>query len=280
MTLNERRKLTLYSIKEHKLSERHACRLMGISRSVYRYQAKLNDDSEIAACLQALAKCKPRWGFGKMFHRLRQQGYGWNHKRVRRIYRAAQLNIRVKVKKRLPVRQRVPLTQPAALNEAWSADFMRDTLLSGRVFRTLNVIDEYNREVLAIEIDTSLPSGRVVRVLERIASWRGYPKQLRLDNGPEFISRQLATWAEAHAVRLAFIEPGKPAQNGYIERFNRTYREDVLDLHPFDSLAEVRELTERWIEEYNGIRQHESLGNTTPYQYATIYRQLPEGVHF
>jgi putative transposase len=243
---------------------------MNISRSVYRYRRMQADDGEIAKQLRQLAERKPRWGFGKMFQRLRNQGYRWNHKRVRRVYRQQQLNLRVKPKKRLPSRQPTPLAQPESTNESWSVDFMSGSLQSGRTFRTFNVIDDFNREALAIEIDTSLPSGRVVRVLETIAACRGYPQRLRLDNGPELISQWLASWAEKSDVLLDFIEPGKPAQNAYIERFNRTYREDVLDFYLFSSLAEAREITEQWLEEYNGIRPHDSLGGKTPYQYAAV----------
>ena len=135
-------------------------------------------------------------------------------------------------------------------------------------------------EALAIEIDTSLPSGRIVRVLDTVAAWRGYPRRLRSDNGPELISQQLERWANQHSVMLDFIEPGKPAQNAYIERFNRTYREDVLDFYLFDSLAEAREITEQWLEEYNAIRPHDSLGGMTPYQYASVNVQESESVHF
>ena len=145
---------------------------------------------------------------------------------------------------------------------------MHDRLASGRTFRTFNVIDDFNREALAIEIDTSLPAQRVVRVLDTLAAWRGYPQRLRSDNGPEFISNKLDEWAGKHGVLLGFIQPGKPAQNAYIERFNRTYREEVLDLYLFDSLAEARAITEAWLEEYNAIRPHESLGGLTPYRYA------------
>jgi putative transposase len=243
---------------------------MKISRSVYRYRRMQADDGEIAKQLRQLAERKPRWGFGKMFQRLRNQGYRWNHKRVRRVYRQQQLNLRVKPKKRLPSRQPTPLAQPESTNESWSVDFMSDSLQSGRTFRTFNVIDDFNREALAIEIDTSLPSGRVVRVLETIAAWRGYPQRLRLDNGPELISQWLASWAEKSDVLLDFIEPGKPAQNAYIERFNRTYREDVLDFYLFSSLAEAREITEQWLEEYNAIRPHDSLNGLPPYQYAAV----------
>ena len=147
---------------------------------------------------------------------------------------------------------------------------MHDRLASGRTFRTFNVIDDFNREALAIEIDTSLPAQRVVRVLDTLAAWRGYPQRLRSDNGPEFISNKLDEWAEKHDVLLDFIQPGKPAQNAYIERFNRTYREEVLDSCLFDSLAEARAITEEWLEEYNAIRPHDALGGFTPYRYAVV----------
>jgi putative transposase len=253
---------------------------MNISRSVYRYERKKPNDVEIVEQLRRLAERKPRWGFRKMYQRLRNQGHRWNHKRVRRVYREQGLNLRVKPKKRLPSRQPTSLKQPKSANESWSVDFMSDSLQSGRTFRTFNVIDDFNREALAIEIDTSLPSGRIVRVLDIIAVWRGYPRRLRSDNGPELISQQLETWAEKHDVLLDFIEPGKPAQNAYIERFNRTYREDVLDFYLFSSLAEVREITEQWLEEYNVFRPHDSLGGMTPYQYAAVDVHEPESVHF
>lgn len=156
---------------------------------------------------------------------------------------------------------------------------MSDSLQSGRTFRTFNIIDDYNREGLAIEIDTSLPAGRIIRVLDMVASWRGYPERLRMDNGPELISHRLMAWAKTNQVMLDHIEPSKPAQNAYIERFNRTYREDILDMYLFSSLAEARELTEAWLEEYNAIRPHTALGGLTPYQYASINVQEPESVH-
>jgi putative transposase len=204
-----------------------------------------------------------------MFAYLRNQGYQWNHKRVYRVYRALGLNLRVKPKKRLPAREAKPLQPPVLPNRQWSLDFMSDSLRTGRAFRSLNILDEYNREALWIEIDSSLPARRVTRVLDQVAEWRGaYPKQLRLDNGPEFIAQEMARWAKLHQVTLAFIEPGKPAQNAYIERFNRTFREDVLDAYSFESLAEVRLLAEQWLEEYNTVRPHQALSNMTPHQYA------------
>lgn len=203
-----------------------------------------------------------------------QQGISWNHKRVYRVYCEMNLNLRVKPKKRLPKREAKPLDQPASANLSWSLDFTSDSLSCGRTFRTLNIIDDFNREVLWIEVDTSLPALRVIRTLEMIASWRGYPKQIRLDNGPELISHKLVQWANAHEVELAFIQPGKPTQNAYIERFNRTFREDVLDAYLFSSLREVRDITEEWMEGYNTTRPHEALGNLSPFQYAIQHAKV------
>jgi putative transposase len=239
-----------------------------MSRSGFRYQAKKPDDREIQIELQAIAERKPRWGFKKMFAYLKNQGFRWNHKRVYRVYCEMKLNLRVKPKKRLPSRDPKPLVVPEAANVSWSLDFMSDSLESGRAFRTLNVIDDFNREALWIEVDTSLPAERVIRVLEILALWRGYPQQLRIDNGPELISHKLAAWAKKHKVELAFIQPGKPAQNAYIERFNRTYREDILDAYLFSTIQEVQAITEDWLEEYNAVRPHAALGGLPPYQYA------------
>ena len=158
------------------------------------------------------------------------------------------------------------------MNECWSADFMSDALWCGHRFRTFNVVDDFNRELLAIEIDFNLPAARVVRTLERIAAVRGYPLKLRLDNGPELISVKLAEWAEQHGVTLEFIKPGRPMQNGFIERFNRSYREAVLDMFVFQNLDEVREQTEKWLKEYNEERPHDALGDLTPREYLLTHK--------
>lgn len=176
------------------------------------------------------------------------------HKIVWWSSRAA--NLRIRKRRRLPKRFPNLLEQP---NACWSMDFMSDALLSGQRFRTLNIIDDFNWEALAIEIDTSLPAQRVARVLERLAQWRGYPQRLRIDNGPEFISTALMAWGQTHKVVLDFIDPGQPAQNAYIERFNRAYREDVLDLYLFQSLKEARHLTQQWISNYNQERLDDAL---------------------
>ena len=258
-----------HAIREHEMSIRKACAALGVSRSYYAYKPHPRDDSEVIAALIELAEKKPTRGFSKLFTRLRNMGHPWNHKRVWRVYCLLKMNLKRKAKRRLPQRARKALAQPLSPNFCWSIDFMRDTLYSGRTFRTFNAVDDYNREVLAVEVDTNLPAGRVVRVLDRISEERGcYPENLRMDNGPEFIGTVMADWAEEHGVELQFIQPGKPTQNSYVERFNRTYREEVLDFYIFNSLSEVRESTEEFIREYNEDRPHESLGNMTPIDFA------------
>ncbi len=250
------------------MSERSACQTVGLNRCTFRYQAKRKDDSEIAQELRRLAERQPRWGCRKMTRFLRNQGHSWNHKRIHRIYRDLALNLQRKPKKRLAPRTALRLEAPGRSDLSWSLDFMSDSLCDGRVFRTLNVLDDFNREALWIEIDTSLPAERVIRVLEQLLLWRGVPQQIRMDNGPELISQRLEAWAMEKQIELAHIQPGKPAQNAYIERFNRTYREDVLDAYLFDSLEEVRRITKEWLENYNNIRPHEALAGLSPRQYA------------
>jgi len=240
---------------------------MNMSRTVYRYQPDIERDKDVIEVLMALTDRYPRYGFSKLFTILRQQGRKWNHKRVYRVYKLLNLHLRRKGKRRLPNRNPVPLTVPDGSNHCWSIDFMSDSLWCGRRFRTFNVLDDFNREVLDIEIDLSLPGERVVRVLDQIAFWRGYPLKVRLDNGPEMTSVALSDWAELHGVELMFIQPGKPTQNSYIERFNRTYRNEVLNMYVFRTLREVRQITENWIDQYNRERPHDSLGKLTPVEY-------------
>lgn len=253
--------------EEHTLSERRGCELVSMARTVFRYRPVGRDDREIEEALAGLAQRHPEMGFGKYFAILRRMGKEWNHKRVHRVYCSLKLNKRRKHKRRLPTRYPQPLAVPESVNRCWSADFMSDALWDGRRFRTFNVIDDHNREALAIEIDTSLPSGRVTRVLDRIAEVRGLPARLRFDNGPEFTAIAVADWAEENQVELEFIKPGRPMQNGFIERFNRTYREAVLDMYIFESLDEVRQKTDEWIEIYNHHRPHASLGGSPPSEF-------------
>ena len=215
----------------------------------------------------------PAYGFSKLFKILKRSGHGWNHKRVYRIYCELKLNKRRRGKKRLSTRNPDPLAVPAQPNHCWSMDFMCDSLHCGRPFRTFNLVDDFNRETVAIEIVLNLPSQRAVRVLERVVAWRGYPTKLRMDNGPEFISITLASWAEDHGITLEFIKPGKPTQNYYIERFNRTYRDEILNMYVFRILSEVRELTDSWVTEYNEERPRDALNDLTPWEYLTKHEQ-------
>ena len=227
---------------------------------------------------QALAK-NGRWGFGLCFDWLRNRGHRWNHKRVWRVYCRLRLNLPRRLKRRLPPIVRQPLIAPAARNQIWAIDFMQDTLYSGRVFRTLNVIDESNREGLALEIDTSLPAARVIRVMEQLAELRGLPAAVRLDNGPELRSQAFTEWCATHGVALRFIQPGAPAQNAFVERFNRTYRTEVLDAYVFDSLEQVRLISEGWLQLYNEERPHRALGRLPPARFAERQLKLENSSH-
>lgn len=256
-------------IEERRLSGRRACRAVGVSRTRLYYRPVERDDGELIAAIRALIEEAPAWGQDKIVDRLRTDGHPWNAKRVRRVYKALKLHLRGRGKRRLPARVKEPLAVLVSANQCCSADFMSDCLYSGRRFRTFNVIDDFNREGLGIEIDTSIPGERVVRALEGIRQVRGSaPERLRLDNGPEMISAALEDWAARHDVRLQFIQPGKPTQNAFIERFNRTYRTEVLDAYLFDTLEEVRAMTRDWLVRYNHRRPHHSLGGLTPAQFA------------
>jgi putative transposase len=259
-------------VEEHGWSERRACAAGGLSRSVVRYRSRPDKDDPVITVLQELVERFEDRGFGKLFKLIRRRGHRWNHKRVWRVYCALGLNRRRVGKKRLPNRNPRPLDAGVAPNAGWSADFMSDALWDGRRFRTFNVIDDFTREGLAIEIDLNLPASRVIRVLDRIAAWRGYPDKLRLDNGPEFIAIALAEWAQAKGITLDFIEPGKPMQNGYIERFNGSYRKGVLDMYVFRNLHEVRERSEHWLSDYNEQIPHDALNDLTPVEFRLHHR--------
>jgi len=263
-----RRDLAREAVAQRGISIRLACDTYGISETCYRYQARLNDENaEIADWLIRLSQNQRNWGFGLCFLYLRNvQGFPWNHKRVYRIYRELELNLRIKPKKRLNRGKPEPLAVPQAINDCWSMDFMHDQLADGRTFRLFNVIDDYNREGLGIEVDLSLPSLRVTRALDQIIEWRGKPSRIRCDNGPEYISQTLADWADQQGIRLEFIQPGKPQQNAYIERYNRTVRYDWLAHYLFESIKEVQAFATRWLWTYNHERPHMALGGITPKQ--------------
>ncbi len=203
----------------------------------------------------------------------------WNHKRVKRVYNKMQLNIRRKRKRRLPARTKATLGAPMQHNESWSMDFMQDRLTNGRKIRTFNLIDDFNREILAIEIDTSLSGERVIRVLQQVIDYKGKPKQIRSDNGPEFICKKLNAFLSENTIEHKFIQPGKPTQNAYIERFNRTYRKDVLNAYLFESLEEVKMITQAWMKDYNQNHPHKSLKKQSPYEYAVNSGKLSSAPH-
>jgi putative transposase len=240
-----------------------ACEVMNISRSVYYYQSK-KDDRLVIDKLQGFAEKRPTEGFWKMYFRIRKEGLPWNHKRIHRVYKLLKLNMKRKGKRRLPARILRPLEAVNHINTSWSMDFMSDSLISGRKFRVLNLLDDFNREALAIEVDTSLRAERVIRVLEQIIQWRGKPQRIRVDNGPEFISSKLGLWCEEQAIHLQFIQPGKPSQNAYIERFNGSFRKDILDAYVFESLAQVIIRADEWMHDYNYNRPHDALNGRSP----------------
>jgi len=265
---SQRREMAKQAVKDRSVSIRMAATIFSISETCYRYQPKLSAENvKIADWLIRLTHNQRNWGFGLCFLYLRNvKKFKWNHKRVYRIYRELELNLRIKPKKRLVREKPEPLAQPAEINQSWSMDFMHDQLSDGRSFRTFNVIDDFNREGLCIEVDFSLPSERVIRALDQIIEWRGKPRAIRCDNGPEYISARIMEWAENHNIRLAHIQPGKPQQNAYVERYNRTVRYDWLSQYLFDSIEEVQEYATSWLWTYNNERPNMGLGGITPKQ--------------
>ncbi len=255
-----------YLIEEHQLSKAKACRVIGLSRSAY-YKPRVDwaqRDAEIVNALNEIVETRTRWGFWKCFHRIRADGKNWNHKRVYRVCCAIKLNLKRKTKKRFITREKQPFVFNEDLNKVWALDFMRDSMYDGRPFRTLNVIDEGNREALRIECGTSIAAGRLVRVMEHLIEVFGTPQAIRMDNGPELTAQSFADWAETHKIQLIYIQPGKPNQNAFIGRFNRSFRTEVLDANLFNSIEEVQEASDHWVVDYNEYRPHESLGNLPP----------------
>lgn len=253
-----------YSTEVHGIGLRQALKTFSIQPSVYYYKPRPNDDAVVREQLAGLAQLHNRWGFWMMHHYLRRLNYLWNHKKVYRIYTEMKLNLRRKHKKRLPARVMEPLLWPIRPNVTWSMDFMHDTLSNGVSFRALNVIDDFNREALMITMDTSLTSKRVIRELDQLIAWRGAPQKIRVDNGPEFIAEAMAEWAKERCIELKFIEKGKPYQNGYMERFNRSFREEVLDAYSFTRIREAQAMAHAWMWIYNNQRPHSSLGYQPP----------------
>lgn len=238
------------------------------------YYRQLRDwrvaDADVIQALQTELERAPQAGFWKCFARLRLRGYRWNHKRVYRVYCKLGLTLKRRAKKRLPPRVVQPLSVQQVPNIQWALDFMSDSLYSGRRFRILNVMDEGTRECLAIEVDTSLPAKRVVDTLQRLIEERGVPQQIRVDNGTELTSALFTSWCEQNQITIAYIKPGKPQQNGFVERFNGSFRREFLNAYLFDSLSQVQDMAWVWRLDYNEHRPHDGIGNIPP----ALYHQL------
>lgn len=226
----------------------------------------MKNDSSVIEVLNELAEQHPTRGFDWYYGNLRNQGLIWNRKRVLRIYRTMNLKLRRKRKRRILLRPKQPLVEAKTLNETWSMDFLSDSLSNGRRVRTLIIMDDANREALAAYADYSICAEKVIHVLEQLEPEKGLPRSIRTDNGPEFISKKLAKWCEKNHIEQKFIQPGKPMQNGYNERLNRTYREDVLDAYFFDTLEQLRILSDQWMDTYNSKHPHRSMKGLTPNQ--------------
>jgi putative transposase len=250
-------------------SLRRACRVVGLSTSTWRYDRQPDPiNTQLLARLTVHASERPRFGYRRLHTLVDREGLHVNHKRLYGVYREAKLQVRRRRRKRLTRGQRTPLALPSRRTERWSMDFMVDTLADGRGFRTLNVVDDFTKECVAIEVDRSLPGLRVARVLDRLAEAVGLPEIVVMDNGPEFSGRALDTWAYARGVQLRFIRPGKPTDNAFVESFNGKFRDECLNEHWFASVTEARALIEAWRIDYNTVRPHSALGGATPEQFA------------
>jgi putative transposase len=246
-----------------------ACGLVGISRSLYGYRSRRPACVGLRERICELAAEKRRYGYRRIHVLLRREGWPVNRKRTYRLYREAGLTVRRRKRKRIGLFERKPLAKPTTVNRSWSMDFVADTLCDGRKLRCLAIVDDYSRECLALEVDTSITGRRVAAVLERLADLRGLPLSITVDHGPEFEGQVLDAWTYHRGVQLNFIRPGKPVENAYIESFNGRFRDECLNEHWFLTMAHARRVIEAWRIEYNTERPHSSLGNLTPEEFAS-----------
>jgi len=273
VTTTAKRAVVGFLQESYELSQRRACAALGFLRSTCRYLCRRRDNAKLRERLKELAQKRPRFGYRRLWVLLRRERIAVNHKRVHRLYREEGLQVRRRRRKRISA-VRNPLVAPSRPNERWSIDFMRDTLGDARTFRTFNVVDDLTRECPAIEVAKSIPGARVTRVLDQIATERGYPSRLVMDNGPEFISQALDEWAYRHGVELHFITPGRPVENAYIESFNGKFRDECLNEHWFSTLDDARRTIEDWRRDYNEERPHSALGGLPPREYAAQFANL------
>jgi putative transposase len=268
-----RREVVAYLQEQHRFSQRRACRVVRAARATVRYQPRRSSQEALRARLRELAAARPRFGYRRLTILVRREQGAVNHKRVYRLYRLEGLAVRRRGRKRVARAARVAPVFAIAPGQRWAMDFMQDSLASGRPFRTLNVVDLASRECLTIEVDTSLPGARVVRVLERLCAVHGRPTAITMDNGPEFAGLALDAWAYKEGVALDFIDPGKPTQNGHPESFNGKFRDECLNQHWFTDLDDARDTIAAWRDDYNTVRPHSALGNLTPLDFAERLRQ-------
>ena len=256
------------------ISARRSCELFSVSDTCWRYEPKGSAiNAAIANDLMVLGEQNKSWGFELMYLHLRNvRGQRWNHKRVYSVYRHLGLNLRIKPNQRLVRERPEPLQTPLTPNAVWSIDFMHDQLADGRKYRSLNVLDDFNRQLLGVEIDFSLPSARVIRALDQMIQQHGKPLAIRSDNGPEYISGLMQDWADRNGITLWFIQPGNPQQNAYIERFNRTMRYELLNQNVFDAIEDVQLAATQWQWKYNHDRPNMGIGGITPAQKLAQYQ--------
>ena len=269
VTPGQRRAVITHAQETAALSERRACRFLGVHRSLVRYRSCRPPEAELRGRLKELAERHPSWGSPRLTWLLRREGRIVNHKKVERLYREEGLTVRRRHRKRV-ARPRIEMPTPRRADEQWSMDFMRDQLAGGRVFRLLTVVDHFTRESPVIEVDLSLPGARVAQVLDRVARRRGLPRSIRVDNGPEFTGRALDEWAHRRGVKLEFIRPGKPVENAFIESFNGRIRQECLNQHWFLDLDDARRTIEAWRISYNTNRPHSGIGGRTPAEFAKM----------
>lgn len=262
------------------LSERQACRLVGLARSTCRYAPRRDPATGLRERLRVLAEARRRFGYRRLTVLLRREGFRVNHKRVYRLYREEGLAVRRRRRKRMPRVTLAPLPPPTRVNQRWTMDFIEDTVVTGRKVRIFNVVDAFSRKWLGGEVDTSLPGARVVQVLDRLAELRGRPEEVVLDNGPEFVGRAVDQWAYTRGVRLHFIDPGKPVQNAHIESFHGRFRDECLNESWFLDVADARRIIVAWGQDYNTVRPHSALSYMTPeeFEQCTLTRAGPGGL--
>lgn len=280
VTPEQRRTAVTSAMSTAEISERRACRFTGFARSTQRYTSRRPSDADLRAALRALAEQRRRWGYRQLSRVLRRDGWPDNRKRVQRVYQEEGLQVRRRTKHRRVAVARTPTPRPAAANERWSMDFVRDTLADGRVFRAFTLVDDCTRECPVIAVDFSLSADRVVRELETLRETRGLPRSIVCDNGPEFTSAALDQWAHDRGVRLDFIAPGKPVQNPFIESFNGTFRNECLNDNWFITLPDARGTIETWRIDYETERPHSQLGGKTPREFALMLSATTPSAQF